>query len=236
MGVVTLKRLAIIPARSGSKGIPDKNIRDLCGKPLLAYSIESAIRSGKFDKVFVSTDSEVYAGISRRFGADVPFLRSEKNAGDNASSWDVVREVLEKFDKRGECYDEIMLLQPTSPLRNEQDINAAISLFTKRKASAVESVTEMEHSPLWSNILPKDGNMDHFFNEYSNLPRQELPRYYRENGAIYHLKRRVLEERDEMMFRSGCYAYIMPQERSVDIDTELDFALAQLCIERNLVK
>lgn len=227
-----MRRIAIIPIRSGSKGLPDKNIRPLNGKPLVVYSIESAIESRQFDKVFVSTDSSKYADIAVQYGADASFLRSEKTSSDTASSWDVVREVIEHFEADGIFYDEIMLLQATSPLRTVEDIKESITLFNNRHADAVESVTEMEHSPLWANILPADGSMDQFFHEhYNNLPRQMLPKYYRENGAVYYIKRELLNKKDEKMFLKGCFAYIMPQERSVDIDTEFDFKIAELYLK-----
>ena len=144
-----MKRIAVIPARSGSKGLKDKNIKELNGKPLIAYSIECANNSGMFDKVFVSTDSQKYADIAIRYGADASFLRSEENSGDTAGSWDVVREVVERLKEQGEEYDEIMLLQATSPLRNSDDIVNAINLLHERKGNAVVSLTECDHSPIW---------------------------------------------------------------------------------------
>ena len=228
----SVKRIAIIPARSGSKGLPDKNIKLLSGKPLMAYSIDAAISSGAFSRVFVSTDSEKYAKIAIENGADAHFLRSSVNASDHAGSWDVVREVLLRFEEEGEVFDEVMLLQPTSPLRTSEDILSAISLMQEKDALVVESLTEMDHSPLWSNTLPDDLSMEHFFNEYSDMPRQSLPTYYRENGAIYLLKRDLLKKEDADMFKERCYAYIMPRERSIDIDVELDFAFAELILSR----
>ncbi len=227
------KRIAIIPARSGSKGLKDKNIKLLNNKPLIAYTIEAAIESKEFDTVFVSTDSEKYADIAKEYGADAHFLRSAVNSADKSSSWDVVREVLHQFGIEGQHFDEIMLLQPTSPLRNSDDIINAVNLMKDKNAYVIESLTEMDHSPLWSNILPKDGNMEHFFNEYSNKPRQELPTYYRENGAIYLLKTHLLSKNDSDLFSKKCFAYIMPRERSIDIDTELDFRFAELILSYN---
>ena len=221
-------RIAIIPARSGSKGLKDKNIRPLNGKTLMAYSIDAAVKSGAFSTVFVSTDSELYAKIAIDNGADAHFLRTQENSADNSSSWDAVREVIRHFESENVFFDEIMLLQPTSPLRTSEDILQAIKVFTDKKAMVVESLTEMDHSPLWSNTLPEDGSMDSFFNEFSNLPRQALPRYYRENGAIYLLKREVLDKEDQEMFAEKCFAYIMPRERSIDIDVELDFRIAEV--------
>lgn len=228
-----MKRIAIIPIRSGSRGLKNKNILPLNGKPLVAHSIEAALDSHKFDKVFVSTDSQEYALVSQKYGADVSFLRTKQTATDTASTWDVVREVLGRFEEENEYYDEVMLLQATSPLRSVDDIKSSIDLYYNKKALSVESVTEMEHSPLWSNILPPDGNMDHFFNsEYCSLPRQLLPKYYRENGAIYFFNRDILKKKDNEMFLKGCYAYIMPNIRSIDIDTEMDFFLAEEYLRR----
>ncbi len=227
-----MKRIAIIPVRSGSKGLKDKNILPLCGKPLLSYTIRQALESGEFDKIFVSTDSEKYARIARQYGAEVPFLRSEENSSDTAGSWDVVREVIHILEEQGERYDEIMLLQATSPLRAAQDIRQAIAFMHEKNANAVQSVTEMDHSPLWSNTLPDDLNMDSFESkEYGNLPRQLLPKYYRLNGAIYLIKREELDKQN--MFCDKCYAYIMPQERSIDIDTEFDFKVAELYMKED---
>lgn len=230
-----MRRIAIIPARSGSKALKDKNIKELNGKPLIAYSIETAIKSKKFDKVFVSTDSQRYAEIAVAYGADASFLRSEKNSSDTASSWDVVREVIDILKEKGEEYDEIMLLQATSPLRTEVDINKAIDILYKRKGKAVVSLTECDHSPIWCNTLPDDGNMDNFDRaEYKELPRQSLPTYYRYNGAIYLVTKEELYNTDHML-EQGCYAYVMPQHRSVDIDTALDFMIAETIMKAGVV-
>lgn len=218
--------IAIITARSGSKGLPDKNIRKLCGKPLIAYSIECALQSGQFDKVFVSTDSGKYAQIAERFGADASFLRSVETSGDTAGSWDVVREVIYKFEERGEFFDRIMLLQPTSPLRTVSDIRNSFALMEEKGADSVVSVCEMEHSPLWSNTLGEDLCMDNFRQgNYCDVRRQDLPTYYRLNGAVFLVKREELEQ--PQMLRHHSYAYIMPTERSIDIDTEFDFKIAE---------
>lgn len=229
--VLNVKSIAIIPARSGSKGLKDKNIKELCGKPLLAYSIECALDSQKFDKIFVSTDSPEYACIAEKYGADASFLRTEANSSDVASSWNVVREVVECFERQNERYDSIMLLQPTSPLRSAEDINNCFELMKEREAFSILSVTEVEHSPLWCNTLDADLCMDHFIDEkYIDVPRQKLPIFYRLNGAIYLLKRHELDKK--MMFRERCYAYVMPNDRSVDIDSELDFKITEYLLER----
>lgn len=226
-----MKRIAIIPARSGSKGVKDKNIKELNGKPLIAYTIEAAIKSSMFDKVFVSTDSQKYAEIAMKYGADASFLRSNKNSSDTAGSWDVVREVVNRLNNQGEQYDEVMLLQATSPLRTADDIVKAVELLYEKKGNAVVSLTECDHSPIWTNTLPEDLNMDQFDRiEYKDLPRQMLPVFYRYNGAIYLVTINELRN-SEHMLEKGCYAYIMPQTRSIDIDTELDFMIAETILK-----
>lgn len=223
--------IAIIPARSGSKGLPDKNIKLLHDKPLLAYSIEVAEKSGLFDCIHVSTDSERYEQIAREYGADVPFLRNEELSGDTAGSWDVVRWVLGQYAARGQRFDMVTLLQPTSPLREEEDMKQAYHLFEEKAADAVVSVCEMDHSPLWSNTLPEDGSMDGFLDQAADAGRQQLPTYYRINGAIYMLRTALLAEGAPGLYREGTYAYVMPKERSVDIDDALDFAIAETILK-----
>ena len=223
-----MKNIAIIPARSGSKGLENKNIKLLKGKPLIWYSIKAALDSGCFDVVMVSTDSIEYAEIAEKSGASVPFLRSKETSTDEASSWDVVKEVLDKYKENGMLFDNVMLLQPTSPLRKAEDIVGAFNLFEENKADGVVGVCEMDHSPLWSNILPEDNNLAGFIRDEVSRDsgRQSLPTYYRINGAIY-LSKINYETMIFDLYNSKGYAYKMPQERSVDIDTELNFAIAE---------
>ena len=143
-----MKNIAIITARSGSKGLPDKNIRTLSGKPLMYYSIKAAAESKLFDTIMVSTDSQKYANIARQFGADVPFLRSEFTSGDNANSWDVVTEVLKNYQELGKKFDTVCLLQPTSPLRKAEDIIEGYNLMVTECCNSVTAICEMKHSQL----------------------------------------------------------------------------------------
>lgn len=222
-----MKNLAIIPARSGSKGLANKNIRELQGQPLLAHSIIAAIKSDVFSRIMVSTDSEEYAAISRKYGAEIPFLRSGKNSSDTASTWNLVKEVLTGYASLGESFDSVCILQPTSPLRTYQDIVEGYELFQGKGANAVVGVCEMEHSPLFSNTLQDDCCMDGFVSkELASTPRQQLPAYYRINGALYIVREKYLWEMDSL-YDQGCYAYVMSSEKSVDIDTEYDFMLAE---------
>lgn len=223
--------IAIIPARSGSKGLQNKNIRLCAGKPLMAYTIEAAIKAGIFECVHVSTDSEEYAAIGREYGADIPFLRSADTSSDKASSWDVVLEVLKKYSELKRKFDIVMLLQPTSPLRDADDIIGAYKEYVEKKAKAIVSVCEMEHSPMWSNTLPDDLSMDGFIEKQGYGRRQEFSIYYRLNGAIYMTEINFLQT-EQMIYRKGCYAYVMDREKSIDIDTIFDFNIAEYILKK----
>lgn len=225
-----MKNIAIIPARSGSKGVKDKNIKELAGKPLIAYTIEAALKSDQFDEVMVSTDSERYAEIAKKFGAKVPFLRSAVTATDTASSWDMVEEVLCKYEELGNSFDTFCLLQPTSPLRTSEDISAAYDLFREKAEFAVVSVCEAEHSPLWCGHLPENQEFVDFIDAESMKQRQAGGKFYRLNGAIYIVDIRKFRE-DRFLYQPGSFAYIMPQNRSVDIDSKIDFLISELIID-----
>lgn len=221
------KIIAVIPARGGSKGLPGKNTRLFCGKPLVAWSIGQAVRSAYIDKVVVSTESAAIAAIARRYSADVPFLRPAKLASDTATSVAVVLDALLRFEKSGEFFDVVMLLQPTSPLRTTGDIDASLRWFFARRAKAVVSVCVTEHSPLWCNTLPKDYSMKDFVRrDVACSNRQKLPVFYRLNGAIYAADCQYLKKQKNF-FGVGTTAYIMPKERSVDIDSRYDFDVAE---------
>lgn len=226
-----MRNLAVILARSGSKGLKDKNIKLLGGKPLLAYSIEAAQESKIFDCIHVSTDSRRYADIVKEFGVDVPFLRSKESASDHAGSWDAVEEALEQYAVRNTYFDMVTLLQPTSPLRRAEDIVSAYEIFRRPGVKAVVSVCEMDHSPLWSNILPADNSMENFQRPETSMLRQNIEIFHRINGAIYMIDREFLQK-SHKIYRKGCYAYIMGRERSIDIDTQLDFDIAEVLIKK----
>ena len=229
-----MRNVAIIPARSGSKGLKDKNIRPLAGKPLLAYSIEAAKAAGMFDEIMVSTDSKKYAKIAEEYGAKVPFLRSEELSSDTASSWDVIKDILKRYEGSGKIFDTFTLLQPTSPLRTGSDIAAAYEVMKDKEANAVISVCEVDHSPLWTNVLPPDGSLQEFFNiTVYDLPRQKLPVYYRLNGAVYIAKVPYFMESGNI-YEDKCYAYIMDRKASVDIDEEFDFVIAEAIMKAKL--
>jgi CMP-N,N'-diacetyllegionaminic acid synthase len=225
--------LAIIPARGGSKGLPGKNIKELCGKPLIAWSIEQALGCSNVDRVVVSTDDDQIANISKKYGAEVPFKRPTELAGDTASTISVVFHTIDWLREHEDYLPEyILLLQPTSPLRAAADIEGAIQTLKDKDARAIVSVCETDHHPWWSNILPGDGNMKDFISsEILNKRRQDLPLFYRVNGAIYLAEMDYLQEHNEFL-GPATFAYEMPKNRSVDIDSELDFKLAAWVMEK----
>ncbi len=226
------KFLAIITARGGSKGLKDKNIKSLNGKPLIAYTIEAATESNIFDKVIVSTDSEQIADVSREYGAEIPFIRPKELATDEAKSADVVLHALDYYKKQNENYDYFILLQPTSPLRTGEDLSNAADLILEKGGNSVVGVCEVEHSPLWTNELPRSLSLEGFLHkEIINTRRQDLPVYYRINGALYICKPEIFwASRD--FFGDKSYAYIMTKEASVDIDDETDFLFAELLLKQ----
>ena len=195
------------------------------------YTIESALDSGNFDEVMVSTDSGTYAKIAKIYGASVPFLRSAANSSDTASSWDMIEEVLDNYKKENRYFDSFCLLQPTSPLRNANNIKDAYKLYYDRASFAVVSVCEAEHSPLWCGHLPESCEFDSFINPENIGQRQAGGKFYRLNGAIYIVNIKRFET-DRFLYQKGSYAYIMSQEQSVDIDTDIDFQLAEILMKR----
>ncbi len=229
-----MKNLAIIPARSGSKGLKDKNIKLLNGKPMLAYTIEAAKESKLFDEIFVSTDSEKYAKIAVEWGASVPFLRSDSLSTDTASSWDAVKDAVIRYKELGKKFDTITLLQPTSPLRTSEDIIAGYNKMKEKNANIIVSVCEVDHSPLWSNTLPRDDCLKDFINkDLMKIPRQSLPTYYRINGALYIAKTKYLMN-TEYIYEDKSFAVIMSKEHSIDIDDKMDFIIAESMIKSSL--
>lgn len=220
------KILAFIPARGGSKGLPGKNIRMLSGKPLIAWTIAQAKSSKYVDKTIVSTDDKKIADISRAFGAQVPFLRPKALATDNAKVIDALLHTLQWLKDNHEWYDMLVLLQPTSPLRRTEDIDKSIELLFSKNAKAIISVSEVEHHPLWVNSLPENGCMKNFIKkQYTHTNRQDLAVFYKINGAVYAAFSDYLVKQ-KSFFGSKSFAYVMPKENSIDIDTNIDFKFA----------
>lgn len=227
------KALAVIPARGGSKGLPRKNIRNLCGKPLIAYTIEAALASKVFDTVMVSTDDAEIAEVSKKYGAEVPFLRPESLSGDKVSSDFVAVHALKYYLDNGICFDDICKLQPTSPLRTAEQIKESYFKFLRDGTDYMVSICKCEHSPLWSLTLDQNGRLDRFIQgEQKDGLRQALPDYYRLNGAIYWAcAKKYLQSGD--FCGDKFLGYIMDRKSSIDIDSEDDLKLAEFYIGNN---
>ena len=233
-----MRKIAIIPARSGSKGLVNKNILMLLDKPILAYTIEAAIQSEKFSKVIVSTDSLEYKEIAEKYGAEV-VMRGEELSNDSATSYMVIKDVLEK--DLGVVYDYFVLLQPTSPFRNYQHINESIEKFEKN-IEKYDFLVSMSESPKTSTLIKpieEDESLKHYDLDFSNYKRQSYKEYY-PNGAIFIGKNKEYLEKKHF-FGEKSLAYFMNKEDSVDIDDRLDFEFAILLMsmkqkEKQLLK
>lgn len=231
--------LAYIPARSGSKGIKDKNIMEICGKPLIAYTIEAAKRSRYIDRLIVSTDSLRYAEVAKRWGAEVPFLRPAELATDTAPEMLTTLHLMDWAEQEWlkdnqEPFDIIFRLQCTSPLRSTEDIDQAIEELIAKDADSIMGVSEAPVSPLWMNTLPVDKSMKDFIPKHiQKKNRQELPKYFQLNGTIF-VARWDFIKKYQQWDGDKTYAFIIPRERAVDIDDEIDLALAKVLLEQEV--
>ncbi len=221
--------LALIPARGDSKRLPRKNALSLAGKPLVAWSIDAALKSKYIDDIIVSTDDNEIAQISKEYGANVPFIRPEELSTDTADTQSVIKHCLEYLQNNSKKYDLVIVLQPTSPLRTASHIDKAIRLFETKNATSVISVCQCDHSPLWANTLDENQSLRDFIKpEIRGLRSQDLPQYYRLNGALYIYDIADIIELGNAPYGQGSYAYVMDREFSIDIDTEIDFRFAEL--------
>ena len=225
--VINKKFLCIIPARGGSKGIPNKNIIDLNGFPLISYSIRSAKKSNIFDRIIVSTDSKEIALVAKQYGAEVPFLRPKEISGDKSLVEDAIFYTLERIEK----YDYVCLLQPTSPLLTEEDLKNSLNMLFDKKADMVISVSKPLCNIDLIGKLGKDGSMKDFHrnNVYGTL-RQDFEDKYVLNGAIYFGKWDVFYKKEDY-YSQNAYGYIIPQEKSVDIDSYLDLKFTEFLLK-----
>ena len=221
--------LGVISARGGSKSIPRKNIVDLAGKPLIAWTIEAALASGVMARLIVSTDDAEIAETARQYGAEVPFLRPAGLARDDTPGIDPVLHAVRWLEEHeGYRPTWVMLLQPTSPFRTAEDIRGAMRVMEERRADAVVSICEVEHHPFWMKQVLDDGRLASLLTLDRAYPsRQELPPAVALNGAIYLVRRDVLLAQ-RTFYTEHTYGYVMPRERSLDIDTPWDLYLAQI--------
>lgn len=227
--------LGVIPARGGSKTIPKKNIKLLLGKPLIAYTIVPALQSKMLTRLIVSSDDKGIIEMSKCYGADVPFTRPEELATDLASAVDVVRHaVLETERLEGKVYEYVVMLQPTAPLRTTDDIDNALTMLIETGADSVISVVDVGamHPARMKRIV--DGRLtDYAMEDTENMPKELLPPVYIRSGDIYAVKRDVLVNKRTFKGDS-CHPYIMPRERSINVDDEIDFLLAEAAMKRRM--
>ena len=226
-----MKVLGIITARGGSKGISKKNIKNLVGKPLIAWTIEEALKARKLDRVIVSTDSQEIAYIARGFGAEVPFIRPDHLSQDDSSHVDVLIHAIKWFDTNEPNYqfEYFMLLQPTSPLRTNKDIDKSIELIQKKNVESVVSICESITHPYLMKVIDKGNLVDYTKKPKGYIRRQDFPNVFQLNGAIYLIKTEVFRK-EKTLFLSKTCAYEMGIEQSIDIDTDVDFEYAEFLL------
>ncbi|MGG7151271.1 cytidylyltransferase domain-containing protein [Clostridium neonatale] len=225
--------LAIIPARGGSKGLKRKNILDFMGKPLIAHTIEQARNSKYISRIIVSSEDEEIAMISKKYGAEIPFMRPNRLADDCSSTNEVIEYTLKELErKEGYKPDLICLLQCTSPLRTSEDIDSTINkLFNTNSDSAV-SITEAKSNPYWTNILVDD-RLEYFIEEGKQIKRrQDLPKIYELNGAVYVVKRETFFK-EKTLETKNITGYVMKTENSIDIDNIIDLKIAEIMYTYN---
>lgn len=222
--------LAIIPARGGSKGIPRKNLKELNEKPLIAYAIEEALKSKYIDKLIVSTEDKEIAETSKQFGAEVPFLRPMELAADDTPGIEPILHAINWFHEKEYVFDYVMCLQCTSPFRKFEQIDEAIEKLVNEGSDSIVSVCESEVSPFWMKKI-EDGIMKDFLSNISFYARrQDVPKVYRLNGAIYLAKTEVLYKYNNW-YTENTIPYIMDKLSSIDIDDIWDFKFAEFLMK-----
>lgn len=220
--------LAIIPARGGSKGIPRKNIRDLAGKPLIAWTIEEAKKSKYIDRTIISSDDDEIMEFAKKWGGDVPFKRPAELARDESPGIDAILHAIEQFPQ----YAYIMMLQATSPFRKVEDIDGCLEHFIKSNSQACVSVVEAEQNPYWMYFLDEENKMMPILETKENLyQRQKLPKVYLLNGAVYVATREFVLENKTFVTKETV-GYEMVREHSIDIDNEDDFQYVEKILKR----
>ena len=226
------KILAVIPARGGSKGIPDKNIIEINNRPLIDYTISEALNSQYIDKIIVSTDSEKIANIAKKCGADVPFLRPKHLAEDHSKTIDVLIDLIKQLSKNGEEYNYLLLLQPTQPLRRTFHIDEAIKIIIENNYKSLLSVNEVSEHPVLIRSIHKDGRLKNLLSINSTVRRQDFESYYKVNGAIYI---NLLDEdfNADTSLNDNIYPYIMDKEYDLDIDEPFDLEIFKLKLHLN---
>jgi len=233
MGKTSAKTLAIIPARGGSKGISRKNIKEFAGRPLIAWTIEPARASGVFDRIIVATEDEEISDIAQQHGVEMPLLLPGELTQDDSSILTVIKYVLEQLEKKkGEKYENVVLLEPTFPIRTTVHIKESLDLFNSKDVDSVVSVVPVDghFNPHWQFTVKDDHTLSVFTGENMSdiIPRrQQLPVTYTRNGAIYIFKASLLFQDPISIYGNKTIAYIMGKEFAVDIDEPKDWDLAE---------
>lgn len=228
-----MKNIAIITARGGSKRIPKKNIKEFCGKPIIAYSIEAALNSGMYDEVMVSTDSEEIAEIAQKYGAQVPFLRSEKTSNDFATTRDVLDEVIEEYKKRGKSFDFMTCIYPTAPFVTAQKLKDAVTKLSESDADWAMPVTAYSFPPQRAMVI-RDGGLEYQYPEYKNTRSQDLEPIYHDCGQFYVYKIDVYM--GEKQGSGKVLPLITPEEETQDIDNISDWIIAEIKYQKFIEK
>ncbi|MEQ8356267.1 MAG: acylneuraminate cytidylyltransferase family protein [Kiloniellaceae bacterium] len=225
--------LALIPAKGCSSRFARKNIRYLGDKPLLAWAADAARDSGVIDRLILSTEDQEVADIAEGYGIEVPFLRPKELANDPAGVSDTALHAIEQLEALGEYYKSLVILLPTCPLRTAEDIQAAYQLFLQKNRPFLMSVSEFNHTPLAALQQSADGTLDPYMPQYFGRKSQEMPAAYRPNGAIHVLDVEAFK-RERSYLAEPLVGYVMPRERSIDIDTEEDLRSAELQLSQSL--
>lgn len=220
-----MKSVAIITARGGSKRIPKKNIKEFCGKPIIAYSIEAAIKSGIFNEVMVSTDSEEIADIAKQCGAQIPFFRSEDTSNDFATTSDVLEEVIKRYKECGKEFDVVCCIYPTAPFVTPKKLKDAMNLFLEKKASCVTPVVKFSFPPQRAFVVRND-RIIFQYPEYAKTRSQDLEPIYHDCGQFYILKTEDLMMQHTIV-PSNTYPFVMSEEEVQDIDNLSDWEIAE---------
>ena len=221
-----MKTLAIITARGGSKRIPRKNIKHFLGKPILAYSIEAAVMSEIFDEVMVSTEDEEIAEIAKSYGAKVPFYRSEKTAGDFATTNDVLLEVIEEYEKRGQKFDMACCIYPTAPFVTSAKIKDAMEKLEASDADTLIPVVQFSYPPQRAMVI-RDELLQFKYLEYIDSRSQDLEKEYHDVGQFYCFKIEPSKQNKKLML-GKILPYVVPEMEVQDIDTESDWQIAEI--------
>lgn len=222
-----MKNLCIIPARGGSKRIPRKNIKEFLGKPIMAYSIDIALKSGLFDEVMVSTDDEEIVEMAKRYGAKVPFLRSEDTANDYAGLNEVISEVIKQYKGLGVSFDNICCILSTAPLLQSEDFESSYKMLIETDFECVYPIVEFSYPILRSLVFNSQGEIVMKWPKYSNTRSQDLEPCYHDAGSFYWIDAKAYE-RDYSFDSLKCSGYILDPIRVQDIDTESDWKFAEM--------